>query len=256
MLLYIAGFLVNVLAPGNQKRLAFAEAESVSPVRAVLVSLEEAAKYVASNTLFPYVIAGMLLLPIFVGIVRKKDYRYPWPAFVTFLSFGVFAAQFVPTIYTIGTIGEGRVQNLYRWTFFLFLYGNELYWTGWGTRRYLQRVTDGEECGQDTRKSYLLPGWILGGIFLCYSLYVWGGDTLTSVSALNSLRLGQAQTYYEEYQKRLEVLEDESIRDAYLEPYTYYPYLLFFVDITDDPDDWVNGSVDSYYGKDSVTLIK
>lgn len=79
---------------------------------------------------------------------------------------------------------------------------------------------------------------------------------MTSLSAVDSLRRGYAQTYYEEYMERLAVLEDDSIKAVCFEPYTCAPYLLFFGDITDDPDDWVNRAMSSYYGKDSVTLVR
>ena len=79
---------------------------------------------------------------------------------------------------------------------------------------------------------------------------------MTTLSAVLSLRRGEAQTYYAEYQERLKVLEDDSIKAPSFEPYSCHPYLLFFGDITADPEDWVNYAVSSYYGKDSVTLLK
>lgn len=100
-----------------------------------------------------------------------------------------------------------------------------------------------------------MGGWIIGGIVLCFMLYRYGGSTITSLSAVNSLRYGYAQTYYSEYLERLTVLEDDSVKDVYFEPFTFYPYLLFFGDITDDPNDWTNRAMSSYYGKDSVTLL-
>lgn len=253
--LYLTGFLVNVLAPGNQKRLATADAADMSAIKAILLSVREAAFYAAGNTILPCVILALLLLPLFANIVKKKNYRYPFPLLVTLISFGVFAAQFTPTIYTLGITGAGRIQNLYRWTFYIWLYGNELYWTGWLLRRENSLNFESGESGAP-KKCYLLPGWLAGGALLCLSLYIWGGDTLTTVSAVLTLRRGEAQTYYAEYQERLAVLEDDTVKDAYFEPYTYYPYLLFFGDITDDPEDWVNRAVAAYYEKDSVTLIK
>lgn len=255
MALYMAGFLVNVLAPGNQKRLATADAADMSAIKAVLLSVKEAAFYTVGNTILPCVILALLFLPLFVNIVKKKNYRYPFPILVTLISFGIFAAQFTPTIYTLGITGAGRIQNLYRWTFYIWLYGNELYWTGWFLRRANSLNFENRE-GSAQRKCYLLPGWIAGGVLLCLSLYIWGGDTLTTVSAVITLRRGEAQTYYAEYQERLAVLEDDTVKDVCFEPYTYYPYLLFFGDITGDPEDWVNRAVAAYYGKDSVTLIK
>lgn len=76
------------------------------------------------------------------------------------------------------------------------------------------------------------------------------------MSAVRSLRYKEAQTYYEEYQERLAILEDDSIKAVYFEPYTCPPYLLFFGDITKDPDNWVNLTMSSYYDKDLVMLIE
>lgn len=255
MVLYLVGFLLNVLAPGNQRRLSTTDAADISAIKTILLSLKEAAFYVAGNTIFPCVILALLFLPLFVHIVKQKKYKYPFPALVTLISFGVFAAQFTPTIYTLGITGAGRIQNLYRWTFYIWLYGNELYWTGWFLRRFDWLKKETNENDAD-KSSYLLPGWIAGGLLLCFTLYVWGGDTLTTLSAVDSLRRGEAQTYYAEYQERLAVLKDDSVKEVRFRPYTYYPYLLYFGDITDNPEDWVNYTVSSYYGKDSVILIK
>lgn len=253
MVLYLAGFLLNVLAPGNRARLSTAGAEGSSAVMAILLALKEAAFYVAGNAILPCMVLGVLFLPLFANIVKKKDYKYPFPFLVTMISFGVFAAQFTPTLYTLGITGAGRIQNLYRWTFYIWLYGNELYWVGWLYRRKLLSPGSAED-GQ-AQRSYLLGGWTAGGLALCFTLYVWGGSTLTSLSAVDSLRRGQAQTYYKEHQERLAVLEDESIKVVRFEPFSCAPYLLFFGDITEDPEDWVNDAMSSYYGKDSVALV-
>lgn len=253
-LLYVAVVLLNVLAPGNQKRLSTTDAVQMSAVKAIAVSLKEAAVYVSGNLILPCVILALLLAPLFIRLVKGKSYRYPMPFLVTFLTFGFFAAQFTPTIYTLGITGAGRIQNVYRWTFYLWLYGNELYWIGWLLYRRQQAADKEVQGGTAQRKSCLLAGWLAGGALLLFTLYVWGGDTLTSLSALQSLCRGQAQTYYNEYQERLAVLRDDSIQDAVFEPYTYYPYVLFFGDITDNPQDWVNRTVATYYGKNSVVL--
>lgn len=253
MILYLAGFFLNVLAPGNQARLYSAGMEGNSAIMAIFLALKEALFYMAENAILPCLILAVLFLPLFINIVSQRDYKYPLPIIVTVISFGVFAAQFTPTLYTLGITGAGRIQNLYRWTFYIWLYGNELYWVGWLCRKKL--ISFGSMENVQTKKSYLLSGWIAGGIALCFALYVWAGNTLTSLSAVDSLRRGYAQVYYAEYLERLTVLEDDSKKDVCFKPYTYYPYLLFFGDITDDPNDWVNRTMSFYYGKDSVTLL-
>lgn len=251
LLLYLAVAGLNVLAPGNQKRLTSAGAEQMSAIGAILRSLWEAALYIAKNTMLPSVILALLFVPLFLKIVKKKNYQYPLPLLVTLISFGVFAAQFTPNLYTLGITGAGRIQNVYRWTFYIWLYGNELYWIGWLVRK--KKVY---ESNTNTTEGYLLPGWMLGAVLLALALYVWGGDTLSSVSAAYSLHRGEAQSYYAEYQERLAVLEDETVTDAVFKPYTFIPYVLYFGDITDKPEDWVNQAVANYYGKNSVVLQK
>lgn len=253
-ILYIALFALNVLAPGNQRRLEAAGAEHVSAIAAILRSLKEAASYVVANTILPCIILAALFLPLFIHIVKKSGYKYPYPVLITLLSFGVFAAQFTPTLYTLGILGAGRVLNLYRLNFYIFIYGNELYWTGWLVLRLKERYELVQKNHSKWAFDPLLPGWCLGGILLFFSLYVWAGDTLTSLSALQSLRYGFAEVYYQENQARLELLEDDTIKDVILEPFTYTPYVLYFGDITKDPDDWVNYTMAHYFGKDSVRL--
>ena len=77
---------------------------------------------------------------------------------------------------------------------------------------------------------------------------------VTSVSAVNSLRKGEAEKYYKEFEKRLKILKDNSIQDVTFLPYRNKPYLLFFDDATDNKDDWRNKSFAKYYGKDSIVV--
>ncbi len=255
--LYLTGFLLNVLAPGNQLRLSAAYSTSDlkgnSAVTAILLSLKEAAFYIAGNATPPCLILGVLLLPLFAAIVKRSKYKFPFPLLITLFSFGAYASQFTPTLYTLGITGPGRILNLYRWTLYIWLYGNELYWLGWLFQKKL--ILPGEaQRSQQEQGGYLLGGWIAGGILLCIALYVWGGTTLTSVSAVHSLYHKEAQTYYAEYQERLSILEDESVTDACLEPFSSMPYLLFFGDIAHNSTNWVNTSAARYFGKNSVVL--
>ena len=253
-ILYSAAFLLNVLAPGNQKRLTVSGAEQISAVAAILRSLKEAGVYIATNTILPCVILAMLFLPLFFYIVKKSRYKYRFPLFITLLSFGVFASQFTPTLYTLGIIGAGRILNLYRINFYIFFFGNELYWVGWLVRRLEEKYEVIQKADVKRECNLLLPGWCLGGILLCFTLIFWGGTTLTSVSALTSLRDGGAKQYYQEYKARLELLEDSSVKEVTLEPFSYKPYVLYFGDLTENPDDWVNNSMERYFGKDSIIL--
>lgn len=256
--LFFAGcMLLAICSPGNLKRVGAAGMEGYSVVESILRSLLEAERYIVQWTTLPYVIAGLMMAPLMLDVARKKKYRYPLPLLVTVITFGLYAAQFAPNLYSIGIIGAERVKNLYRTTMVLWIYGNELYWIGWLDRRRREKnayIAQQQEIIGQERVSWMLPGWCVGLAAMVCALSLWGGETVTSVSAFQSLYRGQAQQYKAEYEARLEILRDESVDVAELEPYTYKPYILFFGDIVEDPEDWVNRSVADIFGKKAVKL--
>lgn len=244
--------LCNICAPGNQIRMASSAQsgyQGYSAVKSILMSLKEAAAYIGTWTVLPYVIAGLLLAPFMIQAVKRSKFRFPYPFLVTAISFGVFASQFTPSLYTMGFIGAMRIQNIYRTTMLLWLYGNELYWIGY----YLRKAGYAER-SMEKGDSFLLPGWCLGILAVAYSLIIWGGSTVTFTSALDSFRSGQARRYRQEYEQRMEILEDSSIREAYLPAYSAPPYLLYREDISENTEDWVNKMVADLYGKDVVGI--
>lgn len=254
---YLVAFALNVAAPGNMVRQGIVTENRLSAVESILLSLKEAVQYLMSYTVLPYIILGIMLIPIMVRITKAGSYKYPFPAIVSFLSFGLFAAQFTPTIYALGMIGAGRVQNLYRFSLFIFLYGNELYWIGW-VRRNRSELPEAKPLAEVDKPRatvcWILPGWAIGGILLLVGLYFWGGNTITSYSAWLSLRNGEAQQYYAEYENRCQLLKDETKSEVTLPPFSVKPYLLYFTDIAEDSSDWVNRTIADWYGKEAVYL--
>lgn len=253
---YVLAFGANVLAPGNLNRQTSSGVENLSAVGSILHSLKEAADYCIVNLNPPCVIMGIMLIPVLWQIVKKRNYRYSFPLLISILSFGVYAAQFTPTLYALQILGPGRVQNLYRFNFYVLVFANELYWLGWLWRKcrekYSVETSSAEQ--KEGQTSYLLAGWIVGGILWCLSLNIWGGSTVTTLSAIDSLRKGEAQQYREEYEERLVILQDPSVKEVYLEPFSMKPYLLFFGDIAVDTEDWVNNAMENYYDKEVIGL--
>lgn len=253
-MVYILAFLPCILAPGNRRRLDATSTFQGSVFISILKSLKEAGAYIATWVNLPLIIVGVLLIPIIWNVLDKRDYSYKWPVIVSVVSFGVFASQFAPTLYTLGIAGVGRIFNLYRFTMILWLYGNEIYWLGW-IKKQLGGLSD-VKIGGTGKVSWILPIWLGGLLVLCYVFIFWGGKTLTTVSAVLSLKSGEAAQYRQEYLERLAVLEDESIKEVYFKPYSVKPYLLFEADIVENPDDWVNQSVANIFNKEVVQLLE
>jgi hypothetical protein len=254
MLWYLVAFLVNVAAPGNQVRQAASGVTHMSFFGAILKALAEASRYVWNNAIPPCIILGGMLVPIFWGIIKKKNFKYPYPLLVLLLSFGVFAAQFAPTLYALQITGAGRIQNIYRFNYYIWLYANEFYLLGWLHRKWAEKKMFTEILPAEGKKSFVLAGWLVGGVFLLITLYFWGGDKITTASAVMDLHYGNAKQYQMEFQERLTVLEDETLSEVELEPFRIKPYLLYFGDLQKDPEDWVNKAMAEYYGKEKITL--
>ena len=81
-------------------------------------------------------------------------------------------------------------------------------------------------------------------------------DKYVAVSALESLCSGEARTYYEEALERYELLNDETISEVKLHPYSVKPHVLFCGDIVEEgnEDFWINNAVQRYYMKEKVVL--
>lgn len=252
MLVFTIAFLLTVFSPGaTNRRLENIESQ-VSAIKAIFLSLWEAAKYVHLWTQ-PYVILILAALaPLFWKIIKNKRYRFPFPALVALFSFGMFAAQFTPNQYALGILGAYRVQNIYRFQLIFLLLGNEFYLLGYLHRRlpflkfhFIDKIK---------RIPFITVfyGMIaMCAIFSFMRYYV--GDTMSSISAYKAIRDGSAQGYYQEYQERLAILKDDSIKDVVFTPFRHKPYALFFDDFQWSHT-WINEDAAQVYNKNSIVI--
>ena len=245
LLCLLLGFALNALAPGNAVRQAAVE-QAPNALWAVGESFVQAVKTGAASFTLPVLGMLALLLLLFWHAAAGSSFSFRLPGLVTLFSFCLYAALFTPTLYALGSTGEGRVKDIVFYQYLLLLAFNAFYWTGWLRRRV---------ASAKSQRLPLLPA--LGAVLLCLgccAAFILSGRGFTSVMALGHLRSGEAAAYRAEASQRFSVLQDDSVRDAELEPFRAQPYLLFFDDISEDPADWRNESLARYFGKDSVTL--
>ena len=258
LIAYIAFFALSALSPGAGVRQASA-GEGDTAVHAIIMSFVEAAKFVRMWTNLPVILMNASLVPLFIDMTGKSKIKFKLPWLVSILSFCVFASMFTSNLYALKIIGMYRVQNLYRFALYLLLPVNIWYWIG-----FIQRIIkEGKkDKNKDNKKEFnkyvyqtlkvlFAAGCSIAVLLMVYKYY---GRTATPVSAYYSLREDEAKIYYEEWNERLEVYNDETVKDPVFEPYSRKPYLLFFTDISTDNTDWVNEAYARYFGKDSVTL--
>lgn len=250
----LAGFGLNVLAPGNTVRET--TAEGMGAVKAVLLSFYWAAVFV-TEWLTPIVLAGFVLLcPVIWKLVKRATARFFHPFFPVFFSFCVFAAMFTPTLFATSSEGPDRCKNVMRFVLYLLVFFNLLNSFGW----LYQNRKEGLLCRMQESISAHYFSWVtVCGILMgCIFLLAADKNTYTSISALRSLANGEAARYYEENEARLALYNDENMPDVTVFYLTAKPYLLFKEDVGNEgsPDYWINISIVDYYQKNSVTVVE
>ncbi len=253
---YTVCFLLTAFSPGaTNRRIENADAQ-VSAIKAICMSLYDAAIYVSTWT-FPFVLLlCLVMVPLFWKIVKNVKCRFPVPLLILVISFGMFAAQFTPNEYALGIIGTYRVQNIYRFQMIFWLLGNEFYLLGWLHSRFPDRKIPFLSAAAEKWKRIPLSSVIYGvlaGVLVLAAMYINVGPGAAPYKAYRDLRDGTAAVYYEEHQERLLLLEDKSLDDVVLEAFTNPPSALFFEDLK-EVNNWENQHAAEYYGKNSILV--
>ena len=192
----------------------------------------------------------------------------PFPAAV--LAYGIVSCVVTPALYAQGNMDAGRIQSTFWLHAVLVLLLLEWYLVGGLYRRFskeqnvsaaacLQNVSTASGLQNASAASCLRNG--AGGFvraillfFIVFSLLAVKGnpDFYTGTSAVSELLDGSAAQYGRENEERLRILKNPREQDVVLPRYTVQPNLLYFEDVSEDPDDWINQKMSEYYGKNSI----
>lgn len=249
---WILCFAVNAGAPGNWVRQdGFVDRPGA--VKAVFESFYYCLDFVFGKwgdwTVFALI---LLIFPFVAKAVQgsRRSFCFPCPLLVLALSFCILSSMFTPSVYAAGEPGAGRIFNIIYLTFLLLVIVNMAYLYGW----FVQKCDVGKAVGEKEDGIYRIA--VLAGIAFCAALVVAAEpDRFTSVSAAKSVVSGEAGEWKREEKMRLELLLDDSVREAELEEFTVKPKLLFYEDIEPDPDNWKNIRMSGYFRKESVRLV-
>lgn len=255
--LMAAAFIINAAAPGNAMRQAFFQ-DTPGVVKAVYYAIRYAVRFAQNWFTLPLICLLILLLPLLWRIASGSSFSFRFPLLVFFFSAGLYAAMFCPPVYAMNSVGDKRLTNIIFYAFVMLVVLNLFYVTGW----VQQKLKD--HMAQNGVEGYRLPVWkngcpavfilLLSAMFLFSCVMVSDRVTFTSASAVKSLESGEARQYYDVAQQRLVLLKDDSLKDVVLLPYPVKPYVLYFDDITSDPENSRNRHMRKYYDKQSVRL--
>jgi len=246
-----AGFLVNILAPGNGRRGSMDMDEGYSAVKAIALSFYHTIVFAIRWTPVLVILLWLALLPLLWKLVKASERDFSHPVFVTAGAYCVISAMFTPTLFAVGMTGLSRVDNIIQMTYYLLVLLVTAYWLGYFSHR--ERREDGAAAfGLFLERA----GKRMSVVCLFLLLTVWAltadKNTYTSISALRSVAKGEAQTFYQEAMERHRLYTDEDIVKVEITPYSARPALFDFDDLSEDEGNWLNLAVTRYYHKESI----
>lgn len=268
---YLCGFAVSCLSPGN--RIRGGEAEGYGALKSILLSLY----YTLSYPLNQWMNWAVLLILALAGVIFwmgfaekagngaqavQLGFTAPFPAAV--LAYGIVSCVVTPALYAQGNMDAGRIQSTFWLHAVLVLLLLEWYLVGGLYRRFSkEQNASAVSCPQNASAASCLRNGAGGFVraillfFIVFSLLAVKGnpDFYTGTSAVSELLDGSAAQYGRENEERLCILKNPREQDAVLPRYTVQPNLLYFEDVSEDPDDWINQKMSEYYGKNSIRGI-
>lgn len=249
---FLVCFAVSAAAPGNAIRGA--EIAGYGAISSIIRSLLQGVRYYMAWLDKWWLLVGLFMLPMMLGLIRQTSFQFPWPGFVLLYLYGAFSAMSCPTFYALGSTGPGRIINIIYDSFLLISYIQLFYLLGYICRRWEEAVT--EDKRQKERLGGLFSTLYNGAVITLCGILLFSGMILdlTTVTACKVWIKGEGKQYDKEYTERLAVLEDESITDVVFAPYTVEPELVFIADGTEDPEFVNNREWADFYGKNSLVI--
>ncbi|MBQ6588711.1 MAG: hypothetical protein IJI01_08535 [Butyrivibrio sp.] len=251
--LNLLGFVLSCLAPGN--RVRGSQVEGFGAIKSIMIAIYDVFDICVNEyTRWEVIVALMILVPVFWKLSESIEHRFEHPFIFTLFALGMTASNMVPPLFATANIEAGRIQSIIWGEYVVMLVLITFYVTAW-VRQNL--AGSGEK---DVELSVRSSTWIFALVFILAfgSILCIKADPhyYSVTSACADIVSGDAYVYRSENLSRLQTLKDTSVTDVVLDEYSVKPQMLFFSDIEDDTQFWINTVVARYYHKNSVLLRK
>ncbi len=263
----LIGFACSCFTPGNLVRSA--ETAHFGPVKAILLSIHSTLDMMF-NTMarWELFVALVLLIPVFWKMAGNMKQKLSHPVLFALFAFLMVSSNMTPAFFAVANVEAGRLKVLAWMEFVLMLVLVDFYFTTW-TRQNLVGISkdrsadksaEGTVNAADSRRFsersslvlMLCLAFLAAGSCLCV---IPNARYYSTTSAISDLATGTAATYRKENLERLEILRDDTVKDAALPEHKAQPEMLFYWDVTPDKGEWINTATANYYYKDTVVLV-
>lgn len=247
--------IICLISPGSEQRLngEYANAGFSAPV-AVWKAIHHTASAILTYTDLKILLTLLLILPFLAYGLKKYgsqrlDFRFP--GIFTLISFLLYASELVPNYYVEGSVRAQRMADIFYYEYYLFILLNTIYWTGW----FVSKQKKESELLQKFAEKYALKYFVILSVCILSVFSLKNLRQSSSYRAAVWLVRGYAAEYKAAWTDRLSQLNDPSLREVFFEPIDLNYELVFYADLTEDPDGWLNLKCAEYYGKDAVGII-
>lgn len=252
----LAGLALSAKAPGNVMRQE--DMWNIPAWKAIAKALVQGIHYFRAWAGAWWLLGIIILTPIIWNAWRSVRFTFPYPVPVIGYIYGIFCSMSCPTFFTMNSTGPARVVAIVYYGFILATFICYAYLLGYLRRRWDERADEGEENHGEWEVKLRRGGSHLLGVMAVLLVLLLGmrGDVYetTTAKALKSLTNGEAKAYAEEYEARIQLLEDDAIMEVVLKPYEHRPDMLYVGDFSSNPTEPTNQRVAQFFGKQSVRV--
>lgn len=257
----IIGFLINITAKGTSVRM-HTEGQHASLIKTISYSGFQTIACSQKFVSLSLIVLLFLLTPFILMLLEKMPdqnfFKKKNLLLLCFFDFVLISAMFCAPYYVFRTFGAGRLEDTVYASYILLLILTYTYMIG-----VLRNTTFGISIQRFVRKESVSEKnvVILRCCMVVAMLYIamagkCANNYSVGVAATQELLTGEAKAYDEQYKQRICLYEESAKKNVEVETFKVKPELLFFDDLREEADSWINTSMAKYYHKESITLKK
>lgn len=257
----IVGFVINITAKGTSVRMD-TEGQHASLVKTIAYSgfqtIACSQKFVSLSLIALLFLMTPILLMLLEKMPDQNFFKKKNLLILLLVDFMLISAMFCAPYYIFRTFGAGRLEDTVYASYIMLLILTYTYTLGVlrstalgaTLHQYRSKVAESEKNVYVLRFCLLIAMAYIAMAGKCSNNYS------TGVAATQEILIGEAKAYDYQYEQRIQLYENPTVKAVEVEPFTVKPELLFFDDLREDANSWINGSMAKYYHKDSIALKK
>lgn len=240
----IVGFIINATAPGTAIRHEAINYEG-SIVKTILTTVTESINTMSNFTNLSIILIGLVLCIILFKELKNVKIRFRTILITGIVFYIIYSGMMCAPLYATGGYGGFRVYDIYCITY-IIMFLTMTCMIG----SYIISYIDQKKLNHNSNKINNISLVILFFIILFIS------KTGTTNEAIRELKSGELEAYDAIMNERIDTYINNENKNLQIDSINVRPYLIYFDDITEDPNDWRNKSLTSYYNKESIVIKK